>query len=231
MRHCRNLILPIVLACAAPAHATQVCAWMEETIEPYEEDPAAEAEDYDEPATEDYEDVSAVDDADVMTADSETAASAAIAAQAAAEAAEAAADAADAAVDAGVEEEYEQPGLLDLKLWLQADGDADFYYKMAGEGLVQDKGGSAHSPNSGTYVLSRGEASSPWGLGMTFYPPGRIDVIIEIHEWPEDIFSDEDTPLLASFKFARRIPEGETQPPTTLAARQCKDVTFPPRKD
>lgn len=235
MPSCRSLLLPIALAAAAPAHATQVCAWMEETIEPYDEEMPAE-----DAAAEDYTAVAEADD--VMTAGDENAGSALDVAEEAAAAAEAASDAVDAAAEAvdaadaaaeaaAAAPEYVEPGVLNLKLWLQADGDAEFYYKMAGEGLVEDSGNRVHSPNSGTYVLSRGEPSSPWGLGMTFAPPGRIDVVVEVREYPEDIFSDEETPLLATFRLARRIPAGETTPPATLARRQCKDITFPPRKE
>jgi hypothetical protein len=115
----------------------------------------------------------------------------------------------------------------ELEIWLQSDQDIDFFYKIGGEGLVEDSGGKGNSPNSGTFVLHPGVAERPWGFGMTVYPPGRIDVTLEVHEWPKDIFSDEETPLLATFTFQRPIPAEEVEPPADLAKHQCLTVTLP----
>lgn len=108
----------------------------------------------------------------------------------------------------------------ELRLWLEADGEVDAYYKIKGEGLSSE-GMKAHSPNSGTYFLRPKTPDSPWKFGATLTPPGDIDVVAEIRAKPADIFSDAETPLLASFTFKRHVPEGETTPPKTLAARQC----------
>jgi hypothetical protein len=116
----------------------------------------------------------------------------------------------------------------EVTLWMQADADVDFYYMIKGEGLKADDGDRFHSPGSGTYVLHKGEADKPWGFGATLYPPGEIDIVAEVHAWPKDIFKAEDSPLLTSFTFHRRVPDGEETPPKTLAARQCKTVTVPP---
>ncbi|MBJ7409886.1 MAG: hypothetical protein JHD15_05890 [Phenylobacterium sp.] len=114
----------------------------------------------------------------------------------------------------------------ELALWLEADGDADFFYRIKGEG-VSSEGMRAHSPNSGTYVLHAGEPGRPWKFGATLTPPGAIDVVIELRAMPKDIFSDEETPLLATFTFKRNVPEGETAPPKDLSARQCATLKAP----
>jgi hypothetical protein len=108
----------------------------------------------------------------------------------------------------------------ELTLWLEADGDVDFYYKIKGEGL-RSEGMKAHSPNSGTFVLHARKPDKPWGFGATLSPPGEIDVVIELRATPKDIFSDAEPPLLASFTFRRQVPEGETTPPKDLANKQC----------
>jgi len=141
-----------VLAAAGPAHAVQVCAWMDETIG---------------------------------------------------------------------EGDYHE-----LELWLETDGKADVLYKIKGDGL-RTENMQAHAPNSGTLVLHPRRPSKPWGFGASLSPPGDIDVIVELRAWPKDIFSDEETPLLASFTFKRHVPEGETQPPKTFATRQCAALKAP----
>ena len=108
----------------------------------------------------------------------------------------------------------------ELTLWLEADGEVDFLYRIGGEGLSSE-GMKAHSPNSGTFVLRRGERKQPWGFGVTLNPPGEIDVVVELRATPKDVFSDAETPLLAAFTFRRHIPDGETKPPADLAKKQC----------
>ena len=114
----------------------------------------------------------------------------------------------------------------ELKLWLEADGDADFYYMIKGEGLVSE-GMKGHSPNRGSYFLRPRTPDSPWKFGLTFRPPGTIDVIVEIRQKPADIFSDDEPPLLTAFTFHREAPEGETTPPKTFAAKQCATLGKP----
>jgi hypothetical protein len=109
---------------------------------------------------------------------------------------------------------------IDFELWLQSDGDTDFFYQITGEGVVTDSSQS-HSKNSGTYSLHAGQASKVWGFGTTVNPPARIDIGIELHQMPASIFSDESTPLLAAFAFKRNVPESETKAPATLAKKQC----------
>jgi len=144
--------LAVLLAAAAPAHAVEVCAWVNETIG---------------------------------------------------------------------EDDYHE-----LELWLEADGKTDFLYKIKGEGLSTENM-QAHAPNSGTLVLHARQPSQPWGFGATLSPPGEIDVVVELRAWPKDIFSEEETPLLASFTFRRRVPEGETQPPKDFATRRCATLKAP----
>jgi hypothetical protein len=115
-------------------------------------------------------------------------------------------------------------------VWLQTDGELSFFYKMSGAGVVAGSN-KTHSPGSGTYVLHAGKAEKPWGFGTTVYPPAKIDITIELHETPADIFSEAPTPLLAKFDFRRDVPESETKPPTTLARRQCVAVKTPAKKD
>ncbi|HEY0648373.1 hypothetical protein [Phenylobacterium sp.] len=114
----------------------------------------------------------------------------------------------------------------ELKLWLEADGEADVLYNIKGEGLVNESS-RGNAPNSGTLVLRRKTPNTPWTFGLTLEPPGRIDVIAELRAIPADIFSEVETPLLASFTFRRDIPEGETTPPKTFAAKQCATLGNP----
>src|ERR1700687_1016182 len=101
-----------------------------------------------------------------------------------------------------------------VDIWLQADGHVEFFYKIGGEG-ISSEGEKAHSPGSGTYILDAGKADRPWGFGTTLYPPSKIDITIELHKIPADIFSDAPTPLLAQFTFRRDVPASETKPPAT----------------
>lgn len=109
-----------------------------------------------------------------------------------------------------------------LELWLQADAAISFTYQIGGLGLV-DESGHANAPNSGIYELATGTASSPWKIGATFLAPGRIDVTVVLHARTPSIF-DPPGPVISSFTFARTVPENETEPPKTLAARQCASV-------
>jgi hypothetical protein len=63
-----------------------------------------------------------------------------------------------------------------------------------------------------------------WGIGSTFNPPGKIDITLELHKTPADIFSKEPTPLLAKFSFQREVPASEKKAPKTLAKKQCATV-------
>lgn len=131
-----------------------------------------------------------------------------------------------AQVCAWIDETAGEDDYRELKLWLEADADVDIYYMIKGEGLASE-GMKGHSPNRGTLFLRPRKADSPWTFGLTFRPPGTIDVIAEVREQPKDIFSDEEPPLLASFAFHREAPEGETAPPKTLAAKQCATLGKP----
>lgn len=111
----------------------------------------------------------------------------------------------------------------EFSLWLEADADIQIYYQMAGEGVVTESM-RAHSPGSGTFVLHPGEPDKPWGFGATLNPPGEVDIVAEIHETPEDIFSDVPSPLLTAFEFRRHVPEGETTPPPIFAEKRCRTV-------
>ena len=129
-------------------------------------------------------------------------------------------------VCAWIDETIGEDDYHELALWLEADGDADVFYKIKGEGLSSE-GMRAHSPNSGTYVLHARKPDKPWTFGATLSPPGAIDVAIELRAMPKDIFSDEETPLLAAFTFKRSIPEGEIAPPKDLSTRQCATLKTP----
>jgi len=132
-----------------------------------------------------------------------------------------------AQVCAWMDETIAEGDYHELALWLEADGDVDFYYKIKGEGL-RSEGMKAHSPNSGTFVLHARKPDKPWGFGATLSPPGEIDVVIELRATPKDIFSDAETPLLASFTFRRQVPEGETAPPKDFARKQCATLATAP---
>jgi hypothetical protein len=72
-----------------------------------------------------------------------------------------------------------------------------------------------------------GKADTPWKYGSTLDSAGRIDVTLELHRTPADVFSNAPTPLLAKFAFARNVSENEKMPPPTLARKQC--ATIAPR--
>jgi len=129
-------------------------------------------------------------------------------------------------VCAWIDETVGDEDFRELTLWLEADGEVEFYYRIKGEGLTSE-GMKAHSPNSGAFFLHAKEPDKPWRFGATLSPPGDIDVIAELRAKPADIFSDAETPLLASFTFTRHVPEGETTPPKTLAAKQCATLAAP----
>lgn len=107
-----------------------------------------------------------------------------------------------------------------LELWLQADGETDFLYQITGAGIVTE-GSKSHSPGSGTYVLHPRKAEKPWSFGATLNPPGTIDIGVELHQTPADVFDDTPTPILAQFSFHREVPASEKKPPATLAKKQC----------
>ena len=123
-------------------------------------------------------------------------------------------------------ESVKPENVYQFDVWLQTDGELSFLYKMSGAGVVAGSN-KTHSPGSGTYVLQAGKAEKPWGFGTTLYPPAKIDITIELHEMPADIFSEAPTPLLAKFDFRRDVPESETKPPATLARKQCLAVKTP----
>lgn len=131
-----------------------------------------------------------------------------------------------AQICAWMTEKAEEEDFRSFELWLESDEDIQIYYQMAGRGVIEGEN-HAHSPGSGTFVLHPGEPDKPWGFGVTFVPPGEIDIVAEIHETPKDIFSDDPSPLLTEFVFRRAVPEGETAPPPVFAQRQCRTVQVP----
>jgi hypothetical protein len=123
-------------------------------------------------------------------------------------------------VCAWLKETVKRDQLYMFELWLQADGETDFLYQITGAGIVTE-GSKSHSPSSGTYVLHPRKAEKPWEFGATLNPPGTIDIGVELHQTPKDIFSNNPTPVLAQFSFHREVPASEKKPPTTLAKKQC----------
>jgi hypothetical protein len=123
-------------------------------------------------------------------------------------------------VCAWLKESVKRDQLYMFELWLQADGEMDFLYQITGAGIVTE-GSKSHSPGSGTYVLHPHKPEKPWEFGTTLNPPGTIDIGIELHQTPADIFDDTPTPILAQFTFHRDVPAAEKKPPTMLAKKQC----------
>jgi hypothetical protein len=120
-------------------------------------------------------------------------------------------------------EKIEADDLHQVDIFLQADGDLEFLYKIGGRGLTSE-GSRMHSPGSGTYVLHPGQAERVWGFGATLSPPGKIDISIALHEKPASVFDEKPTPVLAQFVFNRVVPDGEKRPPATFAKKQCATV-------
>jgi len=110
-----------------------------------------------------------------------------------------------------------------LKIFLSSDAEVDFLYKIGGRGIVVP-GNTGNAPNSGTFSLHTGQTDSPWSYGQTMDPPGQIDVNIEIHQTPADIFADKPTPLWANFVFRRNVPANEKNPPAVFLKKQCATV-------
>jgi hypothetical protein len=120
-------------------------------------------------------------------------------------------------------ETTEADSVHQFDLWLEADADVSFFYKMSGKGIVTE-GMKAYSPGSGTFSLSPKRAQRAWGFGSTLDPPGDVDIVAEIHVPPKSVFSDDETPLLAKFTFQRHVPEDEKVPPKDFAKHQCATI-------
>jgi hypothetical protein len=120
-------------------------------------------------------------------------------------------------------ETTEADSVHQFNLWLEADADVSFFYKMTGKGIVTE-GVKAYSPGSGTFSLRPGRAEKAWGFGSTLDPPGDIDIVAEIHAPPKSVFSDDETPLLAKFTFQRHVPQDEKTPPADFAKHQCATI-------
>ena len=114
-----------------------------------------------------------------------------------------------------------------FSLWLEADGDTDFFYRMAGKGVVTESS-TSYSPSSGAFSLRPKRPGRPWSYGTSISGGGDVDIVAEIHAAPKSVFSDDETPLLAKFTFRRHVPEGETKAPKTFAARQCAALPAAP---
>jgi len=126
-------------------------------------------------------------------------------------------------------ESVEAGGLHQFDLWLEADGEADVFYKMTGRGVVTESSES-YSPGSGTVSLHAGKAMRVWGFGTTLTPPADIEIIAEIHAPPASVFSEDETPMLAAFNLRRHVAEAETALPAVLT-RRCVSLAPPPPGD
>jgi len=110
-----------------------------------------------------------------------------------------------------------------LTLWLQSDAEIDFLYKVMGPGIVSEAGES-NAPAAANYRLRAGVADSPWHYGASLAGAGKIDITVEVHTTPIDVFSERLSPLLARFVFKRAVPASETTAPATLANKQCTEM-------
>ncbi len=111
----------------------------------------------------------------------------------------------------------------EFALWLEADGDVSFLYKMTGKG-VSTESSKSYSPGSGSFSLRPKAPEKAWGFGTTIGEAGDVDIVADIHVMPKSVFDETETPLLASFKFRHHVPEGEKKPPADFAKRQCATV-------
>jgi len=131
-----------------------------------------------------------------------------------------------AQVCAWIVESADKEGLHQFDLYLQADGEADVYYMMKGQGVTTENS-RTYSPGKGTYVLHRGRTAKVWGFGTNVDAGADIDIVAEIHEYPKDIFDEKEPPLLGAATLRRHVPDDETTVPKAgPAARQC--FTAPP---
>lgn len=110
-----------------------------------------------------------------------------------------------------------------LDIWFESDSSIVFLYALNGKGIVSNAGES-NAPVSGSYSLRPGIAVKFWHHETTFYPPGKIDLDLEIRKVPTDYYSSKPTTALASFTFSRAIPASETSSPPTLAKKQCIEI-------
>ena len=115
-----------------------------------------------------------------------------------------------------------QNSVHDVELWMQADADYRMGYQIAGGGLVTAST-QANSPTNGNVSLNRGVATKIWDFGATLNPPGKVDMIAEVHAATKSIF-DPPGKLLTSFIFRRNVPAGEKKSPPVLAVHQCQVV-------
>lgn len=113
-----------------------------------------------------------------------------------------------------------------FELWLQAEGDTEVFYRMAGRGIVTEPSGS-HAPSRGTYALRNRLPVKVWGFGSALNAPADIDVVAEIYAPPPRGFADRPTPLLAKFSFQRRVSADEGEAGQPFASRQCATVAAP----
>jgi len=120
--------------------------------------------------------------------------------------------------------ESNQPGnVRKLDLWLQSDANVDFVYKVTGRGIVTIAG-DANSPLDSTYHLDPNQPRQAWSYASTFYPPGKIEITVEIDKLQRDVYSTAPTLALAAFAFKREVPASEKSPPDTLARQQCLEI-------
>ena len=117
-------------------------------------------------------------------------------------------------------ETIQDEDLHQFELWLQAEHDTDVVYRMRGEGIVSESSRS-HSPGGGSYSLHAGQPVKVWGFGTTLNAPADIDIVAELRSPPKSVFSDEQTPLLATFSFQRHVTESRGVPPPPFGARRC----------
>lgn len=120
--------------------------------------------------------------------------------------------------------ETNQPGhVRSLDLWLQSDTAMAFLYSISGKGIVSGPD-AANNPVDGSYSLRQGQPVKLWHFDKTFYPPGRIDVELEIRKVATDYYSGAPTAVLANYVFKRSVPDSETTPPDTLAKKFCAEM-------
>jgi hypothetical protein len=115
-----------------------------------------------------------------------------------------------------------------VELWLQSNEHVWLLYRIAGKGFYGGDSDVDVSSSSGTtFSVDPGEPESAWSAGTTLGAGGHIDIVVEIHAFPQDPSDDtEHPPLLGTFVY-RRTVTANAEKPSMSSPHECFEATFP----